>query len=334
MISVKHETCLEYFRRRLREGWKCISLEGHNAVLLSPDGIRREIDLRNDVETLRPNAAGDQTNITTQAPSGGEHWDKVDDTGTGDEDSTRVHTATYQSWERDLYNLPPSSGSGTINFITVYFRCRRKSFPIKCKASLRIDGSTVDGTERTCNQAFPYTLYSQQWSINPVDTDAWEWADIDDLQIGVCLYNEYIDIAYCTQVYVEVDYTPGVMVSEISGFAITGYYNPAAPPLAVAQFYVPPEMRKQLTDGTILGMYWNCEVWCDITNNGDGPGTHNVHIWDSGGIVDLTIEVTLQPGETYTWYRSQWADFRRLSSYSVWAQGDWEGNNYSVARFP
>ena len=51
-MFVLHETCLEYFRRRLAEGWECISLEGHNAVLLSPDGnVRREIDLRNDIET-------------------------------------------------------------------------------------------------------------------------------------------------------------------------------------------------------------------------------------------------------------------------------------------
>lgn len=105
-------------------------------------------------------------------------------------------------------------------------------------------------------------------------------------------------------------------------------------PLAVAQFYVPPEMRKKLTDGTIAGMYWNCEVWCDITNNGDAPGTHNVHIWDSIVNVDFTMEVTLQPGETCTWHRSQWIDFKRISRYSVWAQGDWEENNYSVASFP
>jgi len=99
---------------------------------------------------------------------------------------------------------------------------------------------------------------------------------------------------------------------------------------AVPQFYMPSAMTVKVTNGSILGMYWNCEVWCDITNNGDAPGTRNVHIWDSGGIVDVTIEVTLQPGETYTWHRSQWADFRRINSYSVWAEGDWEGDNYSA----
>ena len=65
-MTSKRETCQEYFDRRIREGWKCISRDGPLVVLLSPDGIRKEMDLRNDVETLRPNAAGDETNIDSQ----------------------------------------------------------------------------------------------------------------------------------------------------------------------------------------------------------------------------------------------------------------------------
>ncbi|GAI75680.1 unnamed protein product, partial [marine sediment metagenome] len=80
--------------------------------------------------------------------------------------------------------------------------------------------------------------------------------------------------------------------------------------------------------------YTVCEVWVDITNHGDGSGTQIVHIWDSVGNVDINITVTLEPGETYTWHRSQWIDFSRLPSYVVWAQGDWVENNYSRAIFP
>ena len=43
------------------------------------------------IETLRPNAAGDETNIPIQVPSSGEHWDKIDEE-TSDEDSTYVTT--------------------------------------------------------------------------------------------------------------------------------------------------------------------------------------------------------------------------------------------------
>jgi len=84
------ETCQQYFDRRIKEGWKCISLEGHNAVLLSPDGIRREVDLRHDTETLRPNGAGDLTGIGYQSPSSTYHWDKVDEV-IADDSTTYVY---------------------------------------------------------------------------------------------------------------------------------------------------------------------------------------------------------------------------------------------------
>ncbi|GAI32827.1 unnamed protein product [marine sediment metagenome] len=57
-----------------------------------------------------------------------------------------------------------------------------------------------------------WDTYSQQWPTKPAPpgTDAWTWDDIDALQIGVSLkapiYAAYQ--AMCTQVYVEVDYTP------------------------------------------------------------------------------------------------------------------------------
>ncbi len=103
-------------------------------------------------------------------------------------------------------------------------------------------------------------------------------------------------------------------------------------PVAEAEFYMSAEMRKSMYP--TIEPYTVCEVWCDITNKGDASGTRNVHILDSVGNVDFTMEVTLQPGETYTWHRAQWIDFSRISRYWVKAQGDWIGNNYSEAIFP
>jgi len=61
MQKVLHETCQQYVVRRLSEGWKIVSQKGLNVVLQSPEGILRPVDLRNDVETLRPSAGGDST---------------------------------------------------------------------------------------------------------------------------------------------------------------------------------------------------------------------------------------------------------------------------------
>ena len=158
-------------------------------------------------EILRPNAAGDETSIMFQWPGSTYHWDKVDE-AVADEGSTEVDTPT-DAYQRDLYNLPAHSGSGTINFIKIYIRCLA-SFAdegMAAKPSLKSDSTVTDGTEIILST--DWTTYSQQWATNPDDSEDWEWDDIDALQIGVSLhgFEEYGDGAFCTQVYVEVDYT-------------------------------------------------------------------------------------------------------------------------------
>ena len=66
-----------------------------------------------DSEILKPDAAGDDTELPTQHPASGEHWDKVDDPRNNpDEGDTYVSTQTSKSWERDLYNLSNYTGAG------------------------------------------------------------------------------------------------------------------------------------------------------------------------------------------------------------------------------
>ena len=75
-------------------------------------------------ETLRPNAAGDETGLDISGTSpAATNWESVDDVG-ADESVTAV-IRTTMSYARDLYNLPASGvGGGVINKITVYVRCR------------------------------------------------------------------------------------------------------------------------------------------------------------------------------------------------------------------
>ena len=206
MISL-HETCQQYVVRRLSEGWMIVSQQGHHLVLSSPDGnILRPVDLRNDIKTLRPNAAGDETNINTQEPVEGEHWDKVDE-AIADEDTTTVGNGFSDAgvWQRDLYNLPASGGSGTINFVKAYARCKKSvggSYKIAIKS-----GGVVGETGGAALTA-SFVTYSNQWGIPP-EGGSWTWAKIDALQAGVSLEAEgFGTAAICTQVYVEVDYEP------------------------------------------------------------------------------------------------------------------------------
>jgi uncharacterized protein (UPF0333 family) len=147
--------------------------------------------------TLRPNAAGDETSINSQTPSSGYHWDKVDEES-ADDGSTCVYTLSM-SYKRDLYNIPNPTASGTINSITIYFRCSSGESSNYAKPSLKVDSTVVDGTEKVFSS---WATKSQTWTTNPVDGEAWEWSDIDNLQIGVSLMGGLVVPFFCTQVYV------------------------------------------------------------------------------------------------------------------------------------
>jgi len=158
---------------------------------------------RDETEILRPNAAGDKTSINSQQPDSGSHWDKVDEE-TPDDDTTCVYTDN-SSYQRDLYNLPAHSGSGTINYIKIYFCCNALAEGLAAKPSLKSDSTVTDGTEIE-PPTEDFITYSQQWNTNPADNQPWEWADIDALQIGVSLKgNGDVELA-CTQVYAEIEY--------------------------------------------------------------------------------------------------------------------------------
>jgi len=162
----------------------------------------------NSTLILRPNGAGSETSITSQYPDSTYHWDKVDEESP-DDNGTYVYQTTT-SYLRDLYAIPNhTSESGTINSITVYFRVAtgNEGYGYYAKPSIKSDSTVTDGTSYSSSSA-TYATYSQTWTTNPADSQPWEWADIDALQIGVQIRQTTAGkSARCTQVYVEVDYT-------------------------------------------------------------------------------------------------------------------------------
>jgi hypothetical protein len=159
-------------------------------------------------ETLRPNAAGDETAIRRQYPSSGAHWDKVDE-AVSDDSSTYVFE-NGSTWRRDLYNLPSSAvGAGTINSVTVWMRALTSAGDLcGAKISLKTGVTTVDGAAESF--AFDWTWYnfSKVWTLNPVTGLAWTWTQINALQIGCRLLgDDDYDEVDVTQIYVVVDYT-------------------------------------------------------------------------------------------------------------------------------
>ena len=158
-------------------------------------------------EILRPNAAGDETNIRFQIPNSTNHWDKVDE-AIVDDGSTYVFEG-FNAYYRDLYNLPVHSvGLGIINSITIYIRiCAETEAIATAYATVsQKSGTTVtDGTEQSTTA---WATKSQTYTTNPATGLAYTWDEIDALQIGLQLKSGEAGFqAWCTQVYVEIDCT-------------------------------------------------------------------------------------------------------------------------------
>jgi hypothetical protein len=166
-------------------------------------------------EILRPNAAGDETNIANQQPTSGAHWDKVDE-ATPDDFTTYVYDNSQTDYKRDLYNIANHSvGSGTINFIKVYGYARGWATPDQANLKIAIKSGQGTGAPDTVSESGEITTttswayYSNQWNTNPKTGNAWTWDEVDTLQAGIALRRPQSGqtySSYCTQVYVEIDY--------------------------------------------------------------------------------------------------------------------------------
>jgi len=154
-------------------------------------------------EILRPNAPGDVTNIESQYPSSGAHWDKVDESTA---DTTTYVYSAVGSFRSDLYNLPNHTGSGTINFVKFYYRGRCKN--VGCIVCGYLKTNNNANSTGSCIQIATWTTNSRQYDTNPVTGLAWTWAEIDALQIGGYIGGaDDARAAQLTQAYVEIDYT-------------------------------------------------------------------------------------------------------------------------------
>jgi len=159
------------------------------------------------IETLRPNAVGDEENLIDY-PAAGDNYEEVDE-ATPDEDGGYVFQTTGTVFIRDLYNIQDHSiGAETINHVTVYARCRCYNSPNgdeTVKIAIKSGATVAEGNEESLTSS--WTNYSKQWTTDPNTGSAWTWSAIDALQAGVALRPQFSNSGMCTQLYVEVDYT-------------------------------------------------------------------------------------------------------------------------------
>lgn len=106
--------------------------------------------------------------------------------------------------------------------------------------------------------------------------------------------------------------------------------EPEVPPELV-NVYMPPKMDVSITgDGDILGMYWQCNFKCPITNMTAVSLTTTI-AWEDNVEVNVgSKEIVLTPYGSYEWSLSQLVDFRRVPVYQIELVGDWPEDNRSV----
>lgn len=154
------------------------------------------------VFVLRPDGDGDLNELTVAGASN--NFEAVDET-VADGEATRT-SSPGSSFRVDLYSVEDPPGSScTILKVTVFCRCRKSQSVGQVKAMLKLNGADFEGTERDLDAE--YTVYSEDWSVNPLTGSVWQWEEIANLQAGIALKGQNASMpAYCTQVWVEVEY--------------------------------------------------------------------------------------------------------------------------------
>ena len=136
-----------------------------NNLVVSNSQVKLVAGGSSGTETFRPNAAGDDTNISSQYPASGAHWEKVDEV-TADNYTTYVSTNST-SYQRDLYSIPDhSTGSGAVDNVTAYFRFANSA---TTKWGIVYRGPSDDGFLKTAE-----ITTNAQVSDNIIDTLEWD----------------------------------------------------------------------------------------------------------------------------------------------------------------
>ena len=175
-------------------------------INVSGGDVKLSLNDSSQTETLRPNAAGDECTIQNQSGCSAcpYHYGCVNQTSSPD--GFYIYSENVED-NRDLYNLPQHTGSGTIKKVCLWIRFKGDTlgnsfayFIIKTHGRI-YTGAGLSGTS--------WETSGQVWSKNPHTNKPWTCDEIDALQAGVRLKTlAEGEVMRCSQAYVVVSYAP------------------------------------------------------------------------------------------------------------------------------
>ena len=173
-----------------------------------------------DIETFRPNAVGTYSNNEPDPTQ--DNYLCVDEV-TADDDTTYVAGTSTGSYTDDSYNIPAHTASGTINSVKIYTTVWKKGNGLS--KHLIVTYSTVFTAAISGQADQTWETFDYTWTDNPNTATTWTWTEIDDMEIGVSLLDGGggpNHRAWCTQVYIEVDYTAAGPDTEVPNITNPG----------------------------------------------------------------------------------------------------------------
>ena len=131
------------------------------------------------VDVVRVTGAG---NYAQFAPSAGSNYQNVDESPGPDDDTTYNDGDALN--EMDAYQMGDLSAGGTIHALKSQMNIKKTEAGTgKAKHVLRINSSDYLGDEKVLTTS--YTTENHIWNLNPDDSNAFETADINALELGV-----------------------------------------------------------------------------------------------------------------------------------------------------
>lgn len=160
---------------------------------------------------LRPSAPGDECNTLELGFPCPYHYKNVNE----------LNDAIYIRWggvsyARDFYRFPNVKNIA-ISKITVYFRCQYiyASGTGWAKPVIKTHSTVFEGEE--VNPPVTWTDYSKEWVNNPFTSLPWTVKEICNLQASVALHGVGVYATGCSEIYLELEYTPLEITKYLTG---------------------------------------------------------------------------------------------------------------------